>query len=191
MKVLSTALVVSSLFGSPANSQFVGELYLVPAGCQQTGSCTVRDHFGFSDSRGVGWEAAAGNVTDGASIPRWAQIFVGVPFRNEYIPAAVLHDHYSASERPVRRWRQTQRMFYEALRAAGVPEPRASVLYSAVLVGSKRWIEQLVGRPCAATENCINVSGQIVISTIISEAESYGTQAYETSFARVREQIEV
>lgn len=190
MKKLLTVSVFLSLLAAPAMSQFHGELVLEPDKCEQSGSCKIGQPFGFVDSYTVGWEVAAGDTTDGASIPRWAQIFVGEPFQDEYVPAAVLHDHYSKTVRPVRDWRETQRMFYEALRASGVSKSRASVLYAGVLIGSGRWIEKLEGRRCSLTVSCINANGHVISSSVISENEAYGSPEFNETFSRMRTAIE-
>lgn len=143
-----------------AQARFVGVLKLVPDGCAASGKCRLDENFGFIDANGLGWEARKGLETDGASIPSWAQPFVGAPFDEAFIRAAVIHDHYCI--RQVREWRVTHRAFYEGLRASGVPEGRASLMYYAVLVGGPKWIELIPGAPCGTGGACIN---QVDVST--------------------------
>lgn len=173
----------------PAWADFIGDLELEPIGCEQTESCTLAADFGFIDQRGVGWKADKGDPTDGASIPRWAQKFVGVPFEPSALPAAVLHDHYSKSVRPVRGWFDTQRMFYQALLEGEVTEPRASLTYAGVLIGSGKWITRMEGKPCDLGDNvpCINQTVEISLET---EQESYGTEAFTANMTSFRKQIE-
>lgn len=129
------------LFSSTsAFAKFVGTVQLRPLDCKHSDFCELTADFGYIDRRGIGWQADKGDKTDGASIPKWAQKFVGEPWTPEYLNAAVLHDHYSKSVRPVRGWFETQRMFYEALLDSGVSWKRAAILYSGVLVGSGKWM---------------------------------------------------
>ncbi|RGP36122.1 DUF1353 domain-containing protein [Pseudotabrizicola alkalilacus] len=187
MRLKALVTILFSFVASPVAAQFVGKLVLEPTGCEKSGTCTLSEGFGFYDSRNVGWEAAKGNVTDGASIPRWAQRFVGVPFTPEYVPASVLHDHYSKSGRPVRGWFETQRMFYEALVESGVPVDRASVLYAGVLIGSGKWITRMKGKPCPNTMYCVQ---QAVVLELEQSGPTFGTTEYTESFARMMAEIE-
>src|SRR5689334_10444439 len=77
-----------------AHADFVGSLVLSPTGCESTGHCELGADFGFIDPKGVGWQAAKGLITDGASIPPWAQPIVGKPFDESFVKAAIIHDHY-------------------------------------------------------------------------------------------------
>lgn len=183
------SLLISVIFTiSPARADFIGVLDLGPDGCEQMAKCTLGSDFGYIDPRGLGWKANEGYVTNGASIPRWAQVFAGVPFDASALPAAVLHDHYSKYEgRPVRGWFQTQRMFYDALSEGGVGEPRASIMYAAVLVGSGKWITSMKGRKCDVGVDCVNQTVEISIET---QAESYGSQNFNQTIAEIQEQIQ-
>ncbi len=50
--------------------------------------------FGYVDPSGIGWQTNKGAKTDGASIPPLLQPFVGGPWEDGYIRAAVIHDWY-------------------------------------------------------------------------------------------------
>lgn len=147
------ALSMTTLSGT-AYAEFVGELVLVPNGCENEGLCKLGEDFGFVDDSGLGWEAAKDLLTDGASIPPWAQPFVGGPFDHAFIKAAVLHDHYC--DRHVRSWRKTHRMFHEALLASDVEPVKAGIMYFAVLVGGPKWVRLIKGKPCPVGTGCIN-----------------------------------
>ena len=95
LRSLPLAIFAVILVSSTAWADFIGKLSLEPKGCEETKRCTLGADFGYIDQSGIGWKADKGNVTDGASIPRWAQKFVGIPFEPAALPAAVLHDHYS------------------------------------------------------------------------------------------------
>src|SRR4051812_4735522 len=92
----------------PAYSEFVGELEFKPAGCQAAGQCELVYDFGYIGPSRLGWQAKAGLVTDGASIPSWAQFIIGGAWEKEFIKAAVIHDWYCI--RTVRTRRATHRM---------------------------------------------------------------------------------
>ncbi|WP_375281472.1 DUF1353 domain-containing protein [Pseudooctadecabacter sp.] len=190
MKQIALPLTILGLIAcsGPSQAQFSGQVVLQPAGCQDVGSCTIAENFGFTDQYGVGWEADAGFRTDGASIPKWAQRFAGVPFDPSYVPAAVLHDWYSKSERPVRGWFQTQRMFHEALLATGVSESRAALLYAGVLIGSGKWINAIASKPCPTLDFCVN--GVVTEQRLVRLPETFGTNDYATDYATMAARIE-
>lgn len=135
-----------------ANAGFEGDLELTPEGCYRYGKCTLKNPLSFTDSKKLIWQANAGLLTDGASIPGVFQPFVGKPFDQSFIKAAVIHDHYC--DRKVRSWRQTHRVFYEGLIAEGVPESKAKTMYFAVLLGGPKWLKLLPGKDCG--QSCIN-----------------------------------
>lgn len=155
MKTFATLAVGISLFVcNPAFAQFTGKFDLHPSGCQDTGKCTLTYNLLFKDPKGVEWQADANDVTDGASIPLWAQPFVGTPFDPSYLKAAVIHDHYC--DRHVRPWRQTHRAFYDAMISLGVAEGKAKLMYYAVYLGGPKWVELIPGKSCGTGKACIN-----------------------------------
>lgn len=83
------------------------------------------------------WEAPAGSVIDGASIPSSFWMVVGPPFVGDYRRASVLHD--VACQRKDRPHDQTHLAFYSAMRADGVPFVKANVMYQAVKRFGPRW----------------------------------------------------
>ena len=85
------------------------------------------------------WLAPKGFITDGASIPRIAWSFIGGPFEGQYRKAAIIHD-VACVER-TRSWQVTHRAFYTGMRAAGVDEADAKVMYAAVYHFGPRWAE--------------------------------------------------
>lgn len=190
-RVLSRGLAVAALLfaAMPARADFVGTLQLVPAGCETSGECRLGADFGFVDAAGLGWQAAKGLVTDGASIPPWAKPFIGQSFEPAFIRAAVIHDHYCV--RQVRPWRQTHKVFYEALRASGVSQSLAGIMYYAVMIGGPKWVKLVQGRPCPVGMSCLNaieMSEQIRASILSVRPEigvtvrrpaEYGSQRFE------------
>jgi hypothetical protein len=92
--------------------------------------------FGFIDSKGTHWDVPAGAVTDGASIPRvlWVSY---PPFTGLYRSAAVVHDYFCQVRS--RSWQETHEVFYEAMRASGVDDTIAKVMYAVVYRFGPRW----------------------------------------------------
>lgn len=154
MKLIKFYLMVAGalLTGSNAFAQFDGILILIPEGCESKGQCTLKERLRFTDSSKIVWEASAGLQTDGASIPAIFQTIVGKPFTQSFIKAAVVHDHYC--DRHVRPWRQTHKVFYEALIDQGVSKMKAKVMYFAVYLGGPKWVKLMPGKVCG--NNCIN-----------------------------------
>ncbi|MGB3337831.1 MAG: DUF1353 domain-containing protein [Devosia sp.] len=111
---------------------------------------------------GLGWEAAPGLITDGASIPHWAQWLIGKPYDEDFAKAATLHDHYCREEHHVRDYLSTQRMFYNALIDSGVDGVKAGVMYAAVLVGAPKWTQVVPGKQCT------NIKGEICVRTTVT-----------------------
>lgn len=149
-------LLLSSVLAAPV---FQDKLVFTDAACAKTGECTLASNFSFVDSTGVGWQAAAGNVTNGASIPPKLRPYIGYPFDADLIRAAVIHDHYC--DRHVRSWRDTHWAFYDALLASGVEHKRAKRMYAGVLLGGPKWFWTIVGRDCtgAVGKVCVQQAG--------------------------------
>ncbi len=100
--------------------------------------------FKFVDPRDLLWEAPAGWVVDGASIPRlfWR---LADPFIGDYRLASVVHDYYcDAQTRP--SW-MVHRMFREAMLCAGVAPWRAWIMWAAV----RKFGPQFKGSDAAAS----------------------------------------
>jgi hypothetical protein len=95
------------------------------------------EDFAYVDPSGVRWDAPAGSVVDGASIPRPFWSVVGSPFTGRYRTASVLHD--VAADRRDRGWRATHRMFYTAARLAGTDSVRAKQMYGTLHHCGPRW----------------------------------------------------
>jgi hypothetical protein len=152
MKRISWVVCMASLMGlSTARAEFIGSLEFTPQGCQQSGLCEIKNDFRYKDPSGIEWLTKAGDKTDGASIPSWAQPFVGQPFDAMFIKAAVIHDHYC--DRHVRPWRQTHRVFYDALVETGVADAKSKLMYYAVYLFGPKWLELIAGKPCG--KNCV------------------------------------
>ncbi|MEY3203672.1 MAG: hypothetical protein RLZZ21_3 [Planctomycetota bacterium] len=111
---------------------------------------TLVEPFAYVDSRESRWDAPAGAVVNGASIPRAFWSLIGGPFEGRFRNASVVHD--VACEARDREWRTVHRMFYEACRCGGVATGKAKAMYYAVWHFGPRWrIEErrtiVAGRP--------------------------------------------
>lgn len=97
---------------------------------------TLIEPYSFVDPMGEEWPVPAGAKTDGASVPSafWA---LYPPFTGNYRSAAVIHDYYCDTKK--RTWQDTHKTFYYAMRAAGVDERNAKVMYGAVYLFGPRW----------------------------------------------------
>lgn len=154
-KLLSLPLAIAVLSVTSVYAQFSGPFELGPPGCEDKGLCTLTYNLQYKDSSEVVWQADAQDTTDGASIPAWAQPFIGKPFDKSYIKAAVIHDHYCDPKHIVRPWRQTHRVFYDALVELGVSSVKSKLMYYAVYLGGPKWATLVQGKYCG--KNCINI----------------------------------
>jgi hypothetical protein len=100
----------------------------------------------FVDRQERFWIAPEGILTDGASIPPAFVKVVGQPNNPAFAKAAAIHDSYCGVGNEgtpyfhTRPWRDTHRMFYEALRVGGTPEKTAKTMFAAVYMGGPRWL---------------------------------------------------
>jgi hypothetical protein len=95
--------------------------------------------FAYLDPSGKRWDAPKDSIIDGASIPQVFWSLVGGPFEGQYRNASVVHD--MACDGKSERWQDVHRMFYFAMRAGGVSERRAALMYAAVYRFGPRWEE--------------------------------------------------
>jgi hypothetical protein len=98
---------------------------------------TVMSELSYTDPQGIIWDAPAGSVTDGASIPRYLWSIMGGPFEGKYRNASVLHD--VAYEKHNRPWWDCDRMFYNAMRCSGVSAVEAKTMYYALYKFGHHW----------------------------------------------------
>jgi hypothetical protein len=182
-RMLNFNHVIISLFlflPEAAFAEFLTPLKLGPTGCRAQGECKVLSNFRYTDPNNVTWQANKGNITDGASIPKLLRFIAGQPFDPRFTKAAVIHDHYSKTSRPVRPWKQTQRVFFDALIEDGLNAPHSNLLYLGVLLGSKRWRKVIKGQDCG--DNCINKD--IKVTTYFGEDASYMTDNFINNFKK-------
>ncbi|MFV3325113.1 DUF1353 domain-containing protein [Pseudomonas sp. NY15372] len=97
----------------------------------------LSDDYRFIDPNGVLWTTPQGTEVDGASIPQVFWSYIGGPFEGEYLSASVIHDHYCRTRTHTAH--DTHRNFYYGMRAAGVPEWKASFMYWVVNTFGPSW----------------------------------------------------
>ncbi len=98
---------------------------------------TVLKELRYTDPDGVVWVAPTGAKVNGASVPRAFWSLIGGPFDGKYRKASVLHDvAYDEKSRP---WQEVDRMFYNAMRCAGVGPAEAKTMYYSVYRFGHHW----------------------------------------------------
>lgn len=102
----------------------------------------VVEDFGFLDPDRKRWPVPVGAKVDGASIPKPLWSVIGGPFEGKYRDASVVHDWYCDVR--TEPWRAVHRVFYNAMRASGVSESLAKLMYAGVYWGGPRWSETTV-----------------------------------------------
>ena len=100
-------------------------------------SMRLLEDFHYIDPDDVLWTAPAGDIIDGASIPRGLWSVVGPPFVGDYRKASVIHD--VGCVRRMRSMEDTHRAFYYACRLEGVSEAKALLMYWAVSQFAEPW----------------------------------------------------
>lgn len=163
MRVLAVVFFSCICCNTAFSGEFIGDLILLPEGCQKSVAriCKLGAELTYkSSSDNLVWQTDVwqdGNresgTTDGASIPEWAQSIIGDPYDKSYLKAAIVHDHYCYQENHVRTWRQTHRMFYDALIDLDVTPVKAKTMYFAVYLFGPHWVELVPGENCG--KNCI------------------------------------
>lgn len=175
--------------------EFEGDLVLLPDGCETTNAriCRLGATLTYRSSHdGLVWQTdvwsdsnAQSGTTDGASIPSWAQPIIGDAYDASFLKAAIVHDHYCYKENRVRTWRQTHRMFYDALNDLGVDPIKAKIMYFAVYWRGPRWVKLVPGENCG--ENCIK---NMAPNGQRWEGDQYTGAVFETELARLKAELE-
>jgi hypothetical protein len=94
----------------------------------------VLDDFWYLDPAGRRWDAPAGTIINGASIPRTLWSSVGSPYTGSYRRAALVHDAAVGPAGIVRAEADT--MFYFACLCGGCSLLQAKLLYAGVRLGA-------------------------------------------------------
>jgi hypothetical protein len=186
----------------PCSSCFIGPLKLISNPSDATGKTKIlADDLFFVDPDKFVWKAGKGDVTDGASIPDLFKPIIGDAFEPNFLPAAVIHDRYTNRAHRVRPWRDTARVFYQAMLVKGVPVVKAKTMYFAVYAFGPHWGVLAKGVPCG--KNCIFTTppqisvttGGNIVSTgaqvILSEGRVYAEEGADFSDAHANELQEI
>lgn len=193
-RYVALMVCVFSIYNPVMASEFAGDLKLLPVGCQQTDArtCRLGSLLTFKSSDGLVWQTDVwkdGNgqsgTTDGASIPKWAQPVIGDAYDESFLKAAIVHDHYCYKENHVRSWRQTHRMFYDALIDLGISKIKAKTMYFAVYGFGPRWIDLVPGENCGA--NCIKT---VTPSGEVSEPDQFASSKTQAEIEKFELLIE-
>lgn len=91
----------------------------------------------YLDPAGRDWPVPKDAWLDGASIPQVFWSIIGGPYDGNYLEASVVHDHYCITKS--RSWRDTHRMFHEAMLFCEVAGFKARIMFYAVYRFGPRW----------------------------------------------------
>lgn len=91
----------------------------------------------YTSDDGTNWTVPVGAWLDGASIPRAFWTLIGGPYEGNYREPSIVHDHFCIVR--TREWRDTHRMFHQAMRCRGVSPYKAKVMFYAVHRFGPRW----------------------------------------------------
>ncbi len=144
-RVCAFALVVSMLAASlialaeeVGGAAFEGRVVLEPVGDDPfVPLYRLGEQLVFRQGNGTEWISPAGVILDGRSVPTLFVKVFGHPFEGSFRKSAVSYD-YTVRRKQV-SWEAAQRMFYEALRAEGVVESDAKVMYLLLSGSGTRW----------------------------------------------------
>jgi hypothetical protein len=138
----------------PCTPCFIGKLSLIDNPDDPTGKTKkLTDDLYFIDQLAFAWKAGKGDITDGATIPELFQPIIGGPFEADFLPAAVIHDHYTNKAHRVRSWRGTARVFYQAMVVNGVNIIKAKTMYYAVYAFGPHW--DVLDKGVVCGKNCV------------------------------------
>jgi hypothetical protein len=93
-------------------------------------NATLLAPFAYIDPAGTRYEVPGGTVVNGASIPWPLWSIIGSPWTGRYREASVVHDYHCEIKKLT--WQAVHRNFYTAMRANGVDEVQAKIMYAAV-----------------------------------------------------------
>lgn len=148
---VASALSVLSICTAAAQENYGYYIGRVRAEWLENGrDMRLLESFAYVDPHGTRWDAQAGAVVDGASIPQSAWSLIGGPFEGKYREASVIHD--VACVQKNRDWKAVHMAFFTAMLASGVSSIRAKIMYAAVYHFGPRWQEVRVIRGLTATD---------------------------------------
>ncbi|MGH6707978.1 MAG: DUF1353 domain-containing protein [Bradyrhizobium sp.] len=116
----------------------------------------------FIDPGDETWTAKTGSTVDGASIPQPFWSFIGGPLDGAFRNASVIHDYFCITR--TKTWQETHKAFYNGMRANGVSELKANVMYYAVLAFGPRWGLQARNKNVCSENNGKIECGIVVVN---------------------------
>lgn len=145
---LASAVILPSPLLAQSTSRYTGKLVLEPISGRLM---RTNAEFGYIDGRRVRWDVPNGAVVDGASIPRVFWSIIGSPWSGKYTNASVVHDWFCAVR--IRPWKETHRMFHEAMLVSGVSRTQAKIMYLAVRYAGPTWDDLTLENSRILTDN--------------------------------------
>lgn len=94
------------------------------------------EDFVYTDSTGKKWDAPAGSIINGASIPQWLWDSIGSPYTGCYRNASIVHDLACVRATNKAERKAADKMFWEACVTGGCTEAQANDLYMGVRIGA-------------------------------------------------------
>lgn len=131
---------------------------------------TLMEPYAYYDPNGLRWDAPLGAEIDGASIPKQAWSLIGGPYEGLYRFASVIHD--VACDEKIRPWEDVHLTFYYGMRASGVEEVRAKMMWVAVHEFGPRWPRYV--HVTGESADKVNESVARLQSTLAASGESLG-----------------
>lgn len=101
------------------------------------GQMRLLENFVYTDPDGNRWSAPKGAMVNGASIPPTFWSILGSPYTGKYRAASVIHDVACIEKKQPSD--KVHLAFYYAMRASGVPDVQAKIMYAAVYNFGPRW----------------------------------------------------
>lgn len=164
--------------------RYTGKLILEPAQGGQQMKITL--DFGFLDADGKHWPVPSGTSVDGASMPKALWTLLGGRWEGKCREASVVHDYHCAVHSA--DWQSVHRMFYRAIRASGLSEKGAKLVYAGIYFAGPRWedmacasvqVNRLSVPTQAAPGNVLYALARDSIALAVSEAIACdGTTAF-------------
>jgi hypothetical protein len=113
---------------------------------------TLLQNFSFTDDKQRIWIVPQGYKSDGASIPQAFWSFIGGPLTGQFRNAAIIHDYFC--DRRAHPWQEVHQVFYKGMRAGGLDQRKAWVMYKAVYYFGPRWEKKIeIPKECSPGPN--------------------------------------
>ncbi len=128
----------------------------------------------YTDPNDLVWIAPKGAEIDGASIPKFLWSIIGGPFSDNYRQASVIHDVYCESK--IRTWEVTHLAFYYAMRASGVDDTQAKIMYAGVYFFGPRWSIRKV-ETISAKSLSESLSIPEAVNFVVNQYEQYNPES--------------